>query len=80
MKHIKHAMEGNYHFNELYLLIKDSVCALLRFIDMLPIVHCSLKLSSSWHGFRQAALTAHTIPVLPCDLFNFILPLDHLEH
>lgn len=63
-----------------YLLIEDSVCALVRFIDMLPTVHCSLKLFSSWSLASQtSSFVALTVPVL-CALLNFILPPDHLEH
>lgn len=63
-----------------YLLIEGGVCALLRFIDMLPTVYCSLMLFSSWSSASQtSSAVALMVPVLLCALLNFILPLYHLE-
>lgn len=64
-----------------YFLIEDALCALLRFIDMLPTVYGSLKLFSSRSSASQASIsTIHTAEVFLKPLLNWILLLAHLEH
>lgn len=64
-----------------YVLIEDGVCAMLRFVDMLPTVHYSLKRRSSWSSASQTSSPAAvpTAPALLRALLNFILPLYHLN-